>query len=163
MEQKNAASDCHPLPRKCHGKEEIARSSVGRVRADDGAVRYVAANVEPGSKRAANGQQTSEIGVAQPRGMSSRAAESRMNKAIARQSSSTVVTLEPVCHAGGRGFESRRSRYERPSIAGALVHGRSCREGQHAEPPRAARPVALLGARMSPGIRRRVANPKASG
>ena len=25
-------------------------------------------------------------------------------------SSPIVVTLEPVCHAGGRGFESRRSR-----------------------------------------------------
>src|SRR5215216_2580038 len=32
--------------------------------------------------------------------------KSRMNRAIARRSSPTVVTQEPACHAGGHGFES---------------------------------------------------------
>jgi hypothetical protein len=36
--------------------------------------------------------------------------EKRLNRAIARPSSPIVVTLEPACPAGGRGFESRRSR-----------------------------------------------------
>src|SRR5215208_3848166 len=39
-----------------------------------------------------------------------RGPKSRMNRAIAGPSSSTVVSLEAACHAGGRGFESRRSR-----------------------------------------------------
>jgi hypothetical protein len=33
-----------------------------------------------------------------------------MNRAIARRSSPIVVSMEQACHAGGRGFESRRSR-----------------------------------------------------
>ena len=36
--------------------------------------------------------------------------ETRINRAIARQSSPIVVSVEQACHAGGRGFESRRSR-----------------------------------------------------
>jgi hypothetical protein len=39
-----------------------------------------------------------------------RGPQSRMNRAIARQSSPVVVSAEQACHAGGRGFESRRSR-----------------------------------------------------
>jgi hypothetical protein len=35
--------------------------------------------------------------------ISCRGPQSRINRAIARRSSSTVVTLEPACHAGGRG------------------------------------------------------------
>ena len=36
--------------------------------------------------------------------------QARMNRAIARQSSPIVVSMEHACHAGGREFESRRSR-----------------------------------------------------
>jgi hypothetical protein len=36
--------------------------------------------------------------------------KNRINRAIPRSSSPIVVTLELACHAGGRGFESRRSR-----------------------------------------------------
>jgi hypothetical protein len=37
--------------------------------------------------------------------------QTRMNRAIARQSSLIVVSVERACHTGGRGFESRRSRF----------------------------------------------------
>jgi hypothetical protein len=40
--------------------------------------------------------------------------EKPQNRAIACQSSSIVVMLEPTRHAGGRGFESRRSRLVYP-------------------------------------------------
>ncbi len=40
--------------------------------------------------------------------------QTRMNRAIARQSSPIVVSVEQACHAGGRGFESRRSRSKPP-------------------------------------------------
>src|SRR5919201_2415603 len=46
--------------------------------------------------------------------------KSRMNRAIARPSWLIVVTLEPACHAGGRWFESRRSRSLRPLSRHAL-------------------------------------------
>src|SRR6266508_1574627 len=37
-------------------------------------------------------------------------AKNRMNRTIARQASPIVVSVEQACHAGGRAFESRRSR-----------------------------------------------------
>jgi len=52
----------------------------------------------------------------------------RMNRVMARPSSSTVVTIEVACHAGGRGFESRRSRLSKCLQIGDLCcpyrHGR---------------------------------------
>jgi hypothetical protein len=36
--------------------------------------------------------------------------QNRMNRAIPRQSSSIVVTLEPACHAGGRGLQVEHAR-----------------------------------------------------
>jgi len=49
--------------------------------------------------------------------------QTRMNRAIARQSSPIVVSVEQACHTGGRGFESRRSRSE--SLWGAAARGKS--------------------------------------
>jgi hypothetical protein len=53
---------------------------------------------------AAIGQQTSEMGFAQPCGIESRSPKGGINRAIVRGSSPTVVTPEVACHAGGRGF-----------------------------------------------------------
>ena len=51
-----------------------------------------------------------------------------MDRAIAPPSSSTVVSLEVACHAGGRGFESRRSRFRKaPRERGFLLGGRVLR------------------------------------
>ena len=47
-------------------------------------------------------------------GISAQRLGSPMNKAIARQSSPIVVLMEQARHAGGRGFESRRSRLTSP-------------------------------------------------
>jgi hypothetical protein len=59
---------------------------------------------------AAEGQQTSESEPAQSCANQRRRPAGRINRAIARQSSPSVVSQEQACHAGGRGFESRRSR-----------------------------------------------------
>ena len=52
-----------------------------------------------------------------------------MNRAIARQSSPIVVSVEQACHAGGRGFESRRSR-KSPCKSAYCVARRDARTGR---------------------------------
>ena len=47
-------------------------------------------------------------------------AKSPANEAVWRSSSPPVSAPDPVCHAGGRGFESRRSRLEKPRVSGVL-------------------------------------------
>jgi hypothetical protein len=60
-----------------------------------------------GSRRAANARNRAYAIV---RKSGANSPQSRINRAIARQSSPIVVLAEHACHAGGRGFESRRSR-----------------------------------------------------
>jgi len=64
--------------------------------------------------RAAEGQQTAEVEPTQSCANQTPGPQRRMNRAIARQSSPIVVFAEQACHAGGRGFESRRSRFWNP-------------------------------------------------
>jgi hypothetical protein len=66
----------------------------------------VALGQQKGSKRS----KSSLCNLAQ---ISRQSPQSRINRAIARQSSPIVVSVEHACHAGGRGFESRRSRCSR--------------------------------------------------
>jgi hypothetical protein len=59
---------------------------------------------------AAEGQQTPKSSLRDRAQNSAYGPQPRMNRAITRQSSPIVVSVEQACHAGGRGFESRRSR-----------------------------------------------------
>jgi hypothetical protein len=59
-----------------------------------------------GSRRAANAPKSSLRNRVQ---INAECSQSRMNRAIARQSSPIVVSVEQACHAGGRGLASRRS------------------------------------------------------
>jgi hypothetical protein len=65
-----------------------------------------------GSRRAANARDRAYAIVQKS---AAREPQTRINRAIARQSSPIVASLEQACHAGGRGFESRRSRLKIPA------------------------------------------------
>jgi hypothetical protein len=73
-----------------------------------------------------------------------------MNRAIPCQSWPIVATAEVACHAGGRGFESRRSRRKHPanwhlSLPILTQSTAGFRTGQRAHPARASgrRPVSV--------------------
>ncbi len=95
-----------------------------------------------GSRRAANALNRgnrAEISMEGPR--------VRMNRAIARQSSPIVVSVEQACHAGGRGFESRRSRLV-PAI------GILCCLARRKRPPASSHPAYIphLNPRREPAV-----------
>ena len=63
---------------------------------------------------AAAGPQSPHLEVKRTTGVRSQdSVEGRENRATARQSSRIVASMEQACHAGGRGFESRRSRLKK--------------------------------------------------
>jgi hypothetical protein len=60
--------------------------------------------------RAANGQQTPPTTSWSDERPAADALKTRVTSAISYQSSPIQAMTEVACHAGGRGFESRRSR-----------------------------------------------------
>jgi hypothetical protein len=65
--------------------------------------------------------QTSVTRLAQPWGADVRARQKvPANDAVQRRSSLSVVVSDSACHAGGRGFESRRSRFSKCLQIGTL-------------------------------------------
>ena len=99
--------------------------------------------------------------------------KSRMNRATAPLSAAPVVTLQVACHAGGRGFESRRSRPLHRGLRDSLVAGppvgrRDFAPHPAADPGGAAHPpVSAVVARLPPPRRslgrRGTAEPAAAG
>jgi hypothetical protein len=67
-------------------------------------------NVEASGQQ--KGSKRSKSSLSNRAEVSPKSSQARMNRAIARRSSPTVVSVEQACHAGGRGFESRRSRLQ---------------------------------------------------
>jgi hypothetical protein len=94
---------------------DSAGNLVGAIRRSDHSVLYqLQPSSAPPVRRVALGQQKgskrSKSSLCNLVQISRQRPQSRMNRAIARQSSPIVVFVEHACHAGGRGFESRRSR-----------------------------------------------------
>ncbi|MEO5575579.1 MAG: hypothetical protein ABIR67_05785 [Gaiellaceae bacterium] len=90
----------------------LGRSIAGRIERLSAASQALAPPVNEsrsGSRRAANVRNRAyaivhKSGARSPQGC--------INRAIACPSSPIVVSVEQACHAGGRGFDSRRSRSE---------------------------------------------------
>jgi hypothetical protein len=93
------------VPPTDHGRKEALKGSPTRGNRLDSNVQRL------GSRKGSKRSKSSLRDRAQNNANGSQA---RMNSAIARRSSSIVVSVEQACHAGGRGFESRRSRLLKP-------------------------------------------------
>ena len=66
--------------------------------------------------------QTSIRGLAQPCGAErAQQAKEPATEAVLRRSSPSVAVPDAACHAGGRGFESRRSRLSKPLLTQAIT------------------------------------------
>jgi hypothetical protein len=109
---KTVAVGCDQLPQKCHGKEGVALNRLSAKHAAS------PTSLSPGAALSTKARfrgplvaQTSTGRLAQPcdAGLTGES-KSPANEAVQRSSSPSVVVPDSACHAGGRGFESRRSR-----------------------------------------------------
>jgi hypothetical protein len=112
---KTVATGCDQLPIGADGKEEVPRST---VRARDRTSRCSSSGDQPGQQTGSKRLKSASLNHAES---IARGSKSRMNRAPSRPSSSIVVILELACHAGGRGFESRRSRRKHPAYRHLLL------------------------------------------
>jgi len=99
-------------PRRLNGKEGVARPPGNGPFEHESNAPTALPTRQPGQQTGSKRLKSASLNHA---GSIAERSETRMNRAIARPSSPIVVTLELACHAGGRGFESRRSRRKHPA------------------------------------------------